>query len=108
MAVKDLVYITGPQKISDLAGIPTSKQVAYYSEQNIPLEATQKVRDVITNTNDTMYKNATKIYSVADCMRCDLSKNYLDYVQFPFARFLPDNLFYPLIEIKENRILSSL
>lgn len=108
MAVKDLVYIVGPPKMSDLAGIPTSKQVAYYSEQSIPLKATQKVKDEITNTNDTMYKNATKIYSVADCVRCDLSENYLNYVLFPFARFLPDNLLYTLIEIKEKWTLNSL
>ena len=108
MAVKDLVYITGPQNISELIGIPTSKQVAYYSEQNIPLEAPQKVKDVIVNTNNTMYGNATKIYAVASCVRCDLRKKYYDYVLFPFARILPDNLLYPLIEIKENRTLSLL
>ncbi len=108
MAVKDLVYITGPQKISELSGIPTSKQVAYYLEQDIPLGTIKKLRDVISNTNGTMYKNATKVYSVADCVRCDLSKKYSDYVKFPFARFLPDSLLYSLIEIKENKILSSL
>lgn len=108
MAVKDLVYISGPPKIAELAGIPTSKQVAYYLEEEIPLATIKEIRDVIANKNETMYKNATKIYSVADCIRCDLSKNYLNYVQFPFARLLPGNILYPLIEIKENRTLSSL
>lgn len=108
MTVKDLVYIVGPQKIAELADIPTSKQVAYYSEQDIPQDAAKKDKDVIINTNDAMYKNATKIYSVADCVRCDLSKNYLNYVQFPFARFLPNSIFYPLIEEKENKTLDAL
>ncbi len=108
MAVKDLVYVTGPLNLTAIIGIPTSKQVAYYSEQNISPDATKSVRDVITKTNDAMYKNATKIYAVADCVRCDLGKKYYDYVQFPFARFLPDNLLYPIIEAKENKKLSAL
>lgn len=108
MAVEDSVYITGPQILSELIDIPTSKQVAYYSEQNIPLEAPQKVKDVIANTNNTMYETATKIFAVASCVRCDLNKKYTDYVRFPYARILPDNLLYPLIEIKEKKSLNVL
>lgn len=107
MAVKDLVYVVGSESISPLVGIPTSQQVAYYFEQTIPQGASKKTIDMVTNANDAMYKHATKLYAIATCIRCDLSKNYLDYVQFPFARFLPNNIFYPFIEIKESKNLQS-
>lgn len=103
MPVRELVYVNGTGNLQNIVDIPTLPDVAYYFENNGP-----EGIDENATRDSIMLKNSTKIYSVADCVRCDLDKQYTSYAKIPYARFLPDSPLYPLIIWKEQKTLSSL
>lgn len=106
--VEQPIHINGTDNINDVINIPTSENVAYIFDEQIPPKLKEEQVKLINERNDNKLPIASKLYSVANCIRCDLSKQYYDYVQFPFARYLPDSPLYPIIQFKDGKQLSAI
>lgn len=101
MPVNDLVYVTGDVQMKDIVDLPTLDRVAYYPEDS------QSSGTNVFTKNQAMLNNSTKIYSVASCIRCDITKQYYNYLTFPYAKFLPDSPLYSYVQGKEEKDIAA-
>lgn len=106
MQVQDVVYIDGTKDIRNIMELPTSDRVSYYFKRDIKKKNNSV--DLMDLWRDaTMLDKATKVFLVADCIRCEATRQYYDYTIFPFARITPDSPLYFIIESKDKKRLLS-